>query len=152
MNYEIEKGNDMNIGKKIVSIRKEKGLTQKELANKMGVSQQMINQYEKSDNLNLNTIRKIAQALDIDYLELLEKKLKKQIKNICFEKGDLVVNIKKDDSGNIIDVELGVFKKYDKTHTCGCIYFEFGNSSGYVPLENLYPVSNKDKFLLGAKI
>ena len=69
-----------------------------------------------------------------------------------FKKGDLVVNIKKDTNGNIDDVELGVFKKYNPSRTCGIIYYEFGNLTVCIPLENLYPVSNKDKFLLGAKI
>ena len=50
----------MEIGKKIKTMRKQKGLTQKELAQKLGVSQQMINQYENnSSNLTLKHYKKL---------------------------------------------------------------------------------------------
>ena len=66
----------MTIGEQIKKIRQEKGLSQKKLGEILGVSQQMIGQYENPySNLKLDTIKKIADALKIDYTELVQSKL-----------------------------------------------------------------------------
>lgn len=53
----------MTIGKKIQAFRKEKGLTQKELAQKLGVSASMIGQYETDIRRpKLETLEKISAA------------------------------------------------------------------------------------------
>ena len=62
----------MTIGEKIKKTRVEKGLTQKELANRLNSSYVMVNQYENGKrNPKLETIKKIAKALDVDYLEFI---------------------------------------------------------------------------------
>lgn len=62
----------MHVGENIRKLRRKKGLTQAELANKMGVSQQMVNQYENGKlNPKLETAKKIASALEVPVLELL---------------------------------------------------------------------------------
>lgn len=63
--------NENTIGKNIKKIRKEKGLTQKELANKLKVSEPMISQYESKKTLKLETIRKIAKALGVSMSEII---------------------------------------------------------------------------------
>lgn len=61
----------MDIGEKIKNIRKTKGLTQKELAQKLGVSQAMITQYEKGlRKPKPDTIKRIAMALGVDYYDI----------------------------------------------------------------------------------
>ncbi len=63
----------MKIGLRIKELRKDRGLSQKQLAKILEVSEPMISQYEsKNSNLRLDTIKKIAKALQVDYLELLE--------------------------------------------------------------------------------
>ena len=63
----------MTIGENIKRVRKEKGLTQKQLAEILGVTQQMIGSYENSDREpKLNSLSKIAKALDVDVWELIE--------------------------------------------------------------------------------
>lgn len=63
----------MTLGQNIRSYRIDKGMTQKELGNKLDVSQAMIGQYESgSRNPKLATIYKIAEALDIDIKHLIE--------------------------------------------------------------------------------
>lgn len=63
----------MSIGSNIKSARTKKGLTQKQLGQKLGVSQSAIGQFEKdSSSPNIKTIEKIADALDINYRELVE--------------------------------------------------------------------------------
>lgn len=54
-----------SVGKKITGIRKELGLSQKELAKKIGVSQQLISRIEKGgENISLITLTNIAAALN----------------------------------------------------------------------------------------
>lgn len=63
----------MNIGEQIRKYRKEAGLSQKELGQKLGVSQQHIAQYESVKRIpKLETINKIADALDIPVSELID--------------------------------------------------------------------------------
>lgn len=62
----------MGIGERIKKIRKEKGLSQKELGQLLDVSQQMIGQYEAPNaNLKLDTLKKIANALEVSWLDLM---------------------------------------------------------------------------------
>ncbi|ADB41295.1 helix-turn-helix domain-containing protein [Spirosoma linguale] len=52
--------------------RKAKGLTQKELAEKLGVSESTVNQYESGkQNLTIDTLVKIANALGMKFSTLL---------------------------------------------------------------------------------
>lgn len=61
----------MNIGENIRKIRKQKGLTLKELGKIIGVSEQAVGQYERGDrNLKIEMLIKIAATLNIDLLEL----------------------------------------------------------------------------------
>lgn len=66
----------MTIGKKIQAFRKEKGLTQKELAQKLGVSASMIGQYETDIRRpKLETLEKISAALGVaitDFIDISE--------------------------------------------------------------------------------
>ena len=63
----------MNEGDKIQKLRKEKGLTQAELAKKAGLSEISIRKYENNDRKpKLETIRKIAKALGVYMNELIE--------------------------------------------------------------------------------
>ena len=63
----------MTLGDKIRFIRKEKGLTQKELANKLETTQQNLAQYENGKRQpKIETIKKIAVALGISENRLLE--------------------------------------------------------------------------------
>lgn len=52
------------IGKEIRRVRKEEGLSQEQLAEKVGISQQLISRIEKGkENMSLLTLKKIARAL-----------------------------------------------------------------------------------------
>lgn len=57
----------MTTGEKIKEARKKAGLSQKELGDKLGVSQAMIGQYETGKRKpKLETLDKIAEALSVD--------------------------------------------------------------------------------------
>lgn len=63
----------MKTGDKIKKIRKAKELTQKQLGDILGVSQQMIVKYENNlKTPKLETIKKIATALEVPYVDLLD--------------------------------------------------------------------------------
>ena len=62
-----------NIGDNIKKIRKQKGISQKELAKALNISQAAVSQFEKgSTSLRLGTIQKIAAALGVPYLYLID--------------------------------------------------------------------------------
>jgi len=68
-NFEVKK---MNVGEKIRKYRKERGLTQKQLADILGVSEGMISQYEAKKELKFKTIQKIAKALEVSVFDIVE--------------------------------------------------------------------------------
>ena len=65
-------GGDMKIGENIRHARQKAGLTQKELGEKLGISQAAVGQFE-SDKANpkIETLLKIATALNIQLSELV---------------------------------------------------------------------------------
>jgi transcriptional regulator with XRE-family HTH domain len=67
----------VRVGERIRQLRKEKGLTQGDLAKKLGVSQAMITQYEnhQREPKKFETIKKISAALDVSPEDILGKDL-----------------------------------------------------------------------------
>ncbi|MBS6503839.1 MAG: helix-turn-helix transcriptional regulator [Clostridium sp.] len=66
----------MNLGKIIREYRQKANLTLKELAQKVGVSEQAISQYERNKRTpNVTMIKKIGNALSVDLLFELRKEL-----------------------------------------------------------------------------
>jgi len=56
----------MNISKRIAEIRKEKNLSQTDLASTSEVSREMIGKYERGDaSTSIDAAKKIADALDV---------------------------------------------------------------------------------------
>lgn len=63
----------MTVGERIKKIRLEKGMTQKEVAEKCGINDANIRKYESGrQNPKLDTIEKIATALEVSPSELLD--------------------------------------------------------------------------------
>jgi transcriptional regulator with XRE-family HTH domain len=61
----------MEIGKVVKKLRKEKGLTQTELAQKIGKSMRLITYFERGvANVSLDTLYDIAKALDVPVSEI----------------------------------------------------------------------------------
>ena len=85
----------MSIGENIKKIRKEKGITQKELGKMLGVSQSAIGQFENDkSNPKIETIVKIANALDVnvsclintdEYNNLIATQVEEKILNAYIE-------------------------------------------------------------------
>ena len=55
------------VSQSIREVRKAKALTQKELAEKLGVAETTVNRYESGEqNLTIETLQKVANALEVD--------------------------------------------------------------------------------------
>lgn len=54
-----------HVGQLIREARKKKGMTQKELAEKLSVSEAAVYGYEQGQNFTLETLHRIARAIDI---------------------------------------------------------------------------------------
>ena len=66
---------DMTIGKRIALLRKEKGLTQEELATHMGVSPQAVSKWENDQTCpDISALPSLARLLGVSVDELLEGK------------------------------------------------------------------------------
>lgn len=63
----------MTIGDRIRTVRKEKGLTQKQLAQRLGVSASMVGQYETNVRKpKFETLKNFSEALDVNITELID--------------------------------------------------------------------------------
>lgn len=72
----------MNLCECIRKTRKEKGMTLKQLANKVGVSEQAISHYERGDRqIKTEILVKIATALEVDINDLLGSNKEEMLKN-----------------------------------------------------------------------
>lgn len=70
----MERGDKVTVGDNIRKFRKQKKMTQKELGNKLRISQSAINQFENNKTApKLTTIIKIADALDVLPRDLIDK-------------------------------------------------------------------------------
>ena len=66
---------DMTIGKRIGLLRRQKGLTQEELANHMGVSPQAVSKWENDQTCpDISALPKLSKLLGVTVDELLEGK------------------------------------------------------------------------------
>jgi transcriptional regulator with XRE-family HTH domain len=64
--------NDVDIGSKIKEQRKKRGLTQKELAEKLRISVHALSKYEQNQRKpSMSTIKQIAAALEVPWITLL---------------------------------------------------------------------------------
>lgn len=61
------------VGRKIAELRRKAGLTQEELAEKLGVGWRYVSRAERGENLTLQTMVKIANALEIRVKALLNE-------------------------------------------------------------------------------
>lgn len=68
------------VGRKIAELRRKAGLTQEELAEKLGVGWRYVSRAERGENLTLQTMVKIANALGVRVKTLLNEPRNVEIK------------------------------------------------------------------------
>ena len=81
-----------NIGEKIAFLRKEKGMTQSQLAEKMNVTDKAVSKWERNLSCpDINTISKLADILEISVEELLQAKRKENANTKIKDIADLIL-------------------------------------------------------------
>lgn len=123
----LERKNFMkSIGETIANLRKQKGMTQSELAEKMNVTDKAVSKWERDLSCpDINTISKLADVLDVSVEELLKAKKQDYSNNkikdlinlilkavaIAMGIGVVVLNIldKIETKSSIIMLGIGVF-------------------------------------------
>ena len=115
-----------SIGETIANLRKKKGMTQSELAEKMNVTDKAVSKWERDLSCpDINTISKLADVLDVSVEELLKTKKQDYSNNkikdlinlilkavaIAMGIGVVVLNIldKIETKSSIIMLGIGVF-------------------------------------------
>ena len=85
----------MNVGENIRKIRKDKNISRKELANRIGYSVYAIEKYEQGQrNPSINALIDISKALNVTYTDLIEGKEHKGLKvTVKLTETDIVENI-----------------------------------------------------------
>ena len=80
--------NMLSIGKKISNLRKEKNLTQVELADQLGISYQAVSNWERGDSMpDISKLSELAEILEVSIDELLgHNKQTKVIKDLIDDK------------------------------------------------------------------
>ena len=80
----------MSFSEKLHDLRIKAGLTQEDLAKKIGISKQNISRYENSERVpNLKTARKLADALGVSLSELSEEGISSEFP--CVKRDDQVI-------------------------------------------------------------
>ena len=90
----IEINND--IAQKIVRLRKRKKITQKQLAARSGVSLGSLKRFEQSGEISLQSLTKIAIALDV------ENELEDLFNNVPFASIEEVINEQTKSAGSLL--------------------------------------------------
>lgn len=104
--------NTLSVGDNIRKCRKKKGWSQAKLGEKLNVSQQMIGQYENNKNPKIETIEKIAIALEVPLKDLLPDEFASELEDQEFTKaceyldeaGFTVVQGEKDLERNVFQI------------------------------------------------
>lgn len=87
---------DNNFGKFIYELRKEKGLTQKELADKLNISDKAVSRWENGKNYpDIETMQSLAEIFGVSVSELLEGKRLEQNEIVLQSNRRMISEIKK---------------------------------------------------------
>ncbi|SHH53211.1 DNA-binding transcriptional regulator, XRE-family HTH domain [Anaerosphaera aminiphila DSM 21120] len=82
------------LGKVILSLRKEKNMTQQELAEKLNITDKAISKWERDLSYpDIDSLPKIAEIFDISIDELLKVKITKPEEENIFEKNRDLINL-----------------------------------------------------------
>ena len=110
-----------NIGESIRNIRKTRGITQKALGEKIGVSPATITKYERGDlKLDVATSIEIATALNVSLNDIVfgYEKCEHSFTNFIEELGyrfeDEGIPVTDNEEGNVIDYEIETFLFHNK--------------------------------------
>ena len=82
------------IGKMISSLRKEKGMTQLELADKMGVTDKAVSKWERELSIpDINSITRLAEIFEVSVDELMQNKVEDKENNVANNKVSEIADV-----------------------------------------------------------
>lgn len=106
-----EKNHAKRIGNRIKTIRTEKGFSQQELGNKVGLSADRIQKYENGARKpKLELLKKIADALEVDALALADPTTQDEISTMFF-----LFNLENQYNMQINEIEDRICMTFDKS-------------------------------------
>ena len=104
----------MNIGTNIYTLRKEKKITQAQLAEKLGISEQAISKWENDlSEPDISTLKRLSELFNVSMVELLDIEGKKE------EKQEEQSVVTKEDVDNIATEIKGVVEEMNSTKALG---------------------------------
>ena len=94
----------MNIGTNIKKYRKEKGLTQRELADKLNIATNSLSRYEIGERRPpIDMIEKIAEILNVTPIQLMYDE---EVENALNQSGEILSNFNPNDSSTFTEVSF----------------------------------------------
>lgn len=149
---------DINIGKKIATIRKSKQMTIKDLSIKANVTASMLSQLERGlANPSINTLKIIARALDVQlFTFFIEDEVKE---NLVVKPQDRKQMIIPSEGQELItyellspdlkgDVELAIMTLSSKSHTSKDNFMHTGEEVAYVSKGKVHIFLNDEEIEL----
>ena len=129
------------IGKFIKDIRKKNNLTQKELAEKLGVTYQAVSKWENGKNIpDISLIKQISKEFNIDISDILEGEIIKEKKNNYMLKIIIIFSII-----IVLLIVIIIFRDSSfnfKTHESNCDDFTITGSLAYNKNKSSIYISN----------
>ena len=99
----------MTKGERIRAARIKQGLTLEQVANRLGITPTGIVQWEQNRrNPKLSTLQKIARALDIDVMELIDESEKDNYIRLPKQTDEIVLKSKNPELDNAINILLAL--------------------------------------------
>ena len=129
----------MTIGENIKKARKNAGLTQKELGNKLGMTAAAVSAFEKNKtNIKYSTLEKFGEVLNIDAFYLLDENFDRFEKNI--ERSI-------DEHDSILDILEKCFKVllYDRGFEISFLYHEYDNTEDLLQVDKVSILVDNNK-------
>ena len=104
----------MTVSEKIQEARSKAGLTQQQLADKLGVSQQYIGIYESGKRQpKIQTLQKIADALGVPVTEFLDEELTSMTTGERIRKARLRADMTQEQLAALLGVDRATISKYE---------------------------------------
>lgn len=132
------------IGKFIKEIRKNNNLTQKELADKLGVTYQAVSKWENGKNIpDIGVIKEISKEFNVDIAEILDGEIKlKKRKNTLLIISIIIVAISIAIISSSIIIKNNSSEFKFKTISSNCLDFKVTGSAAYNKEKTAIYISN----------
>ena len=128
----------MSVAKNIKRIRQEKGLTQKELGEKIGISQEAISLMEiGARKPKVDTAKKIADALNVSVMDIIELCDEKRINN---KETEVLESEEEAVEEVMVKITQDRFEKLLDTETRVAVLLDAIRHEGYISIKDIFRI------------